>query len=83
VTERGRKPVSAVTRVNRQLAAQGREERLVRGRGYYYLMGGESSGFPATAIYSYRIEPEDYERTASTVRDLFAAAGIAVTFEPG
>lgn len=76
------KPVSAVTRVNQQLKAQGREERLVRGRGYYYMHSGDTGRWPATSIYVYRIGPEDYAFAAREVQYLFAQAGIHnVTFE--
>lgn len=72
--------LSAITRINQALKAQGRSERLVRGRGYYYLHGGDAPSLPASAIYCYRIDPEDYAWVATEVVDLFKAGGIPVTF---
>ena len=67
-----------VSRINKALAAAGREERLVRGRGYYYVAEGESSGFPSTSIYVYRLGPDDFDFAAREVSEIFKAAGIAV-----
>lgn len=51
------KPTSTVTRINALLKKAGREERLVRGRGYYYLFGGDSVMFPLASMYVYFLEP--------------------------
>jgi hypothetical protein len=76
------KPISAITRINKQLKAQGREERLVKGRGgYYYLKDGEASRLPATSIYTSHIGPRDYLFAALEVCALLRAGKIAVTFE--
>lgn len=75
------KPVSTLTRINTQLKKQGREERLVRGRGYYYLRGGDASALPQSAIYASNLYPENYKWTARYVRDLLADGHIVVTFE--
>lgn len=75
------KPVSAVTRINKALKALGREERLVRGRGYYYLIEGESSSFYTSSIYTMWIEPKDFAFAASEVNDMFRRAGIEARIE--
>jgi hypothetical protein len=69
-------PNSAITRINRALKKAGRDERLVRGRGYYYLMGGDASGFPEASIYSYSLNPEDYDWAWGEVQDMFKKANI-------
>lgn len=43
--------MNRVAEVNRALAAQGREERLRRGRGYYYFTGGDAPLWPASSVY--------------------------------
>lgn len=40
-----------LTQINHRLRALGREERLVRGKGYYYLCGGEAGNFRESGIY--------------------------------
>lgn len=70
------KPKSAVTRVNEALKALGREERLVRGRGYYYLRDGEAHTFYSSSIYVCWIEPKDFAFAASEVNDMFRREGI-------
>lgn len=47
--ERSRK--SAVTRVNEALRRAGRDERVVRARGYYRLHAGESHRFRESGLY--------------------------------
>jgi len=68
---------STLTRVNEDLKKEGRTEKLVRGRGYYYLLGGESN-LPSTSICVYRLEPEDYEFAREAVKQLFADGGIEI-----
>lgn len=73
---------SPLTRINKQLKAQGVPYQLVRGRGYYYLrMLDGAKGLPASSIYTYDLtSPTDYPYAASAVRALLAAGGIEVTF---
>lgn len=73
------KPISAVTRINQQLKAQGRAERLVRGRGYYYLTQGDVI-LPSSMICCMWIEPQDYDYAKAEVRDLLASGGVTVQF---
>jgi len=68
--------VSTITRINNILKKNGREERLVRGRGYYYLHGGKASGFPETSIYTYNIGPEDFNFAWESVKDMYKKADI-------
>lgn len=69
-------PGSPVTRVNALLKAAGYECRLVRGRGYYYLMDFEG---PESMIMAYRLEhtEQDFEFALFNVNDLLAKAGMA------
>jgi hypothetical protein len=45
-----------VASVNRALKHMGVEERLVRGRGYYYFAGGNAAAWPSSSVYVYRAE---------------------------
>lgn len=68
---------SAVTRVNAVLKANGREERLVRGRGYYYLInydGGRSG------LYVFWLEPteKDFQFALQYVRETLAYDGVII-----
>lgn len=67
-------PRSAITRINDGLKKIGREERLIKGRGYYYLAGGEAHTFHHSAIYTNIIRPEHYQITLYSVNQLFADA---------
>jgi hypothetical protein len=67
---------SAITKINKRLKSLGREERLVRGRGYYYLRGGEASGFPNSSIYQMWIEPNEFESVWEEIKDMFKKADI-------
>lgn len=62
-----------VTQVNWALAAAGREERLVRGRGYWYLFGGEATSFESSEIGGL-VDPERAGATSiiSAINDKFA-----------
>lgn len=71
-----KKTVSAITRVNAILKKAGRDERLVRGRGYYYLRGGEASSFHTVSIYACWIEPKDFTFACREVVRLFGDAEI-------
>lgn len=41
-----------VAEVNRALKAKGVEEKLTRGRGYYYFRDGNTGYWPATSVYT-------------------------------
>lgn len=79
------KSISAITRINKQLKAQGIPFQLVRGRGYYYLMMLEGAPILHTdSIYWNSIEPKDYEAAAREVMHCLASAHskkIEVKFE--
>jgi hypothetical protein len=45
------KTPSVHTAVNRALRAAGRDERLVKGRGYYYFWGGDAASWPSSSVY--------------------------------
>ena len=47
--------MSTIANVNKMLKAAGREERLVRGGGYYYV----SNVAVSSALYVYRLDDED------------------------
>lgn len=73
------KPVSTVTRINNALKAAGREERLVRGRGYYYLIHGESHRWYSSSIYCCWLEPteKDFQFARFNVNKMFEENDIA------
>ena len=54
--------VSRVVEVNRVLRQRGRLERLVRGRGYYYFAGGNSTNWPTCSVWVYRADDLTVER---------------------
>ncbi len=74
---------SPVTRINNALKAAGREERLVRGRGYYYLHLGEASCFYSCSIPCMWLEKTqaDFEFAISYVNDMFKDAHINFTID--
>jgi hypothetical protein len=45
-----------VAEVNAALKAMGREEKLTRGRGYYYFREGNSARWFSTSVYVYRAD---------------------------
>lgn len=42
-----------VAEVNRAIKARGREEKLTRGRGYYYFREGTAAGWYSHSVYVY------------------------------
>lgn len=42
-----------VAEVNKALRARGAEEKLTRGRGYYYFRDGTAAGWYSTSVYVY------------------------------
>jgi hypothetical protein len=71
--------MSVVTRINAAFKAAGREERLVRGRGYYYVHSGELLGAAySTSLPVCWLEPteKDYQFARSCINDMFQAAGL-------
>ena len=40
-----------VAQVNAALKARGVDERLIRGRGYFYFWKGETSSWPSSSVY--------------------------------
>jgi hypothetical protein len=71
-------PMSVLTRINAALKMAGREERLVRGRGYYYLAGGDAMGWHSSSIYVCWLEPteEDFELARFEINEMFKANGV-------
>lgn len=47
--------VTTVAKVNAALRKLGKEEKLFRGRGYYYFGEGNASAWPSTSVYVYRV----------------------------
>ena len=47
--------MTTVREVNVALRLRGIEERLRRGRGYFYFYNGEASSWPRTAIYTFSL----------------------------
>lgn len=75
--------MKTVARVNRALRLAGREERLTRGRGYYYLHDGDAATFPASALYVQRLEstPRDFALACDAIENLFRQAGIELELD--
>lgn len=61
-----------IARVNALLKKAGREERVIRGHGYLYLVGG--IGLELGSIYVMNLEPTeaDFKFLRSEVNDKFA-----------
>lgn len=70
---------SNVVRINAYLRKLGRKERLVRGRGYYYLMGGEAMSLPSSSIYVWSMNDMPLPTAVSMVAELFECARNEVT----
>lgn len=53
---------TTVAAVNAVLEARGHEERIVRGVGYYYFIGGGSAMWPTSGVYENRLigTPESF-----------------------
>ena len=51
-----------VAEVNHHLKAMGAEEKLYRGRGYYYFAGGEASGWYSTSVYVFNADDLTLDR---------------------
>lgn len=68
---------STVTRINDAFRKAKRDERLVRGRGYYYVMG-ELLGYTSTSlpVFSLEATEHDYQYARKTINDMFDEAGI-------
>jgi hypothetical protein len=77
------KPKSAITRINQILKANGRAERLVRGRGYYYLFGGDAPGWQNDSIHWCWIEPKDFSLAMSVIADMFQSNHITLNTTEG
>ena len=60
--------------INKALTEAGREERLVRGRGYYYVTGGGSERWPQTMIYQYSLIDTTVEKVIRAIDQLKAAS---------
>jgi hypothetical protein len=75
---------SPVERVNLELAKQGREERVIRARGYYMIDRGEAIHLQESGLYGLggrmlqRTEA-DYRLLAGAVQDKLKELGINVT----
>lgn len=77
---------SPVTRVNKQLAQQGRMERVVRTRGYYMLNGGDAIKLQEAGLYSLGGEMlpptnDAYANLAQCVQLKLEQLGVAVKFD--
>lgn len=73
------KPISTITRINKALKAAGREERLIRGRGYYYLIEGDAMSWYSSSIPVCWLEPtdKDFEFARFYVNEMFKDNGIS------
>lgn len=71
-----KRAMSAITRVNQLLKQAGREERVVKGRGYMYFRGGE--GIHLGSIYAMNLDPteKDFQFLRSEVNDALASIKV-------
>lgn len=70
--------MSALAEVNRRLARAGRRERLVRGRGYYYLRGGDAAAFRESGFYGFGYPLASADTIWPSVAAKFAEEGVAL-----
>jgi len=71
---------ATTTRINAALRRLGREERLYRGTGYYYV-GGGTLNVRTSGLYVFRLHPEDLQMAKEFVEETFAAAGEPIKLE--
>jgi hypothetical protein len=62
--------VTTLHAVNKALEAAGRQERLVRGREYYYVAGGGAESWPQSGLYTYSLFDTTTERVISAIDHL-------------
>lgn len=68
---------SPITRVNAYLASKGRQERVVKGRGYMYFRGGELD-LALGSIYWMGLTPDDYQLLLNEVKQKFRSEGVTI-----
>lgn len=68
--------MSPITVINKRLAKLGRVERIVRGRGYYYLRGGDAARFAESGFYGFTFPLKNADTMWPSVLRMFAENGI-------
>lgn len=63
-----------LAKVNRALKAAGFNVKVVRGRGYHYVVGAGTEGWPSTSILAFRVSHLSLPEWISAVRALKEAA---------
>lgn len=72
---------SPVTQINDALRRAGRAERLVRGRGYWYLYGGDASRFQSSIFCAYSPYLSTVDASLKMIADRFADNGVPLDFD--
>lgn len=65
---------NTVAAVNRRLKAEGHEERLTRGNGYYYFRGGTTGSWMSTSVYVFRSDDLTVDEWMAEYRELASQA---------
>ncbi len=66
--------MTTVHAVNKELRARGRDERLKRGRGYFYVYGGGAENWRESGIYAMSLTPWTTEQVIAAINHLKEAA---------
>lgn len=68
--------MTTVAAVNKALQAAGRQERIRRGRGYFYVTGGGAESWPQSGIYANTLAPSSTESIIDEIDRLKAQANV-------
>jgi hypothetical protein len=61
-----------LNKINCELAKRGHDERLVRGKGYFYFVGGNAASWQSSGVYTYHLNGFTLEQWLAT-RDYLAS----------
>lgn len=70
--------MNAVRAINAALKKAGRDERLVRGKGYWYLSGGDAGRLRESGFYGYHPALISAEASLRMIQERFADNGVTV-----
>jgi len=63
-------PRLTLRRINAAIAAIGGREQLVRGKGYFYFVGGNAASWPRSGVYVYRLNALTLDQWLAEYREL-------------
>jgi hypothetical protein len=72
-----------VARVNELLKKTLREERVFKGKGYYYIGGGDTNTWHETVLAGSNLAACTFEQAISSVEHQFALAGVTLNLKRG